>query len=244
MTHLYLIRHGEATTQMGESLHDYGLTPIGVRQVERLRDRLAATGEIAPDVFIASTLPRARQTAQIIAPAFKEMPILFDDEVQELHPGEAENMTVAEFREKFGGYTLDQNPFHPVSPGGETWGQFILRAGSALHRIINEHDGKNIVVVCHGGIIDAAFIYFLGMDTLRLPEVRFDTRNASITYWNKTAPFENRKARWRLVRYNDDMHVRGLEENFDIPWQAMPLPPYQKWFAAGRPQPSQSPAEK
>ncbi len=244
MTHLYLIRHGEATTQMGESLHDYGLTPLGVRQAERLRDRLAASGEITPDVFIASTLPRARQTAQIIASAFKEMPITFDDNVQELHPGEAENMTVAEFREKFGGYHLDEEPFRPVSPGGETWGQFVLRGGTALHRIITEHEGKTIVVVCHGGIIDISFIYFLGMESLRLPETRFDTRNTSITYWNKTAPFQNRKPRWRLVRYNDDMHVRGLEESLEIPWHEMPTPPYKKWSEAGRPQPTKPPTEQ
>ncbi len=243
MTHLYLIRHGEASTQKGESLRDNGLTALGVQQAERLRDRLAATGEIAPDVFIASTLPRARQTAQIIAPAFKNMPILFDDEVQELHPGVAENMTVTEFREKFGGYYLEENPFHPVSPGGETWGAFVLRGGTALHRILTEHEGKTIIVVCHGGIIDVSFIYFLGLETLRVPETRFDTRNTSITYWAKTSPSEKRKPRWRLVHYNDDTHVRGLEESRTIPWSELPVPPYRKWADTGHPQPTKAPTE-
>ena len=243
MTHLFLMGHREDTAQKGESLHDYGLTPLGVRQAELLRDRLAATGEIVPDVFIASTLPRARQTAQIIAPAFREMPIIFDDAVRELHPGEAEDMTVREFREKFGGYNLDREPFRPVSPGGETWGQFVLRGGTALHRIITEHEGKTIVVVCHGGIIDISFIYFLGMESLRLPETRFDTHNTSITYWNKTAPFQDRPARWRLGRYNDDMHVRGLEEAVEIPWQEMPVPPYKQWADTGR-QPTKAPTEQ
>ncbi len=243
MTQLYLIRHGEATTQMGVSLHDYGLTPIGVRQAERLRNRLAATGEIVPDVFIASTLPRARQTAEIIAPAIKT-PIIFDDEVQELHPGEAENMTVAEFREKFGGYNMDKDPFHPASPGGETWGQFVLRAGTALHRITTEYEGKTILIVCHGGIIDVSFIYFFGLETLTLPQTRFDTRNTSINYWRKgTLEGNTSSTRWRLVRYNDDMHVRGLEESVDIPWEELPVPPYKKWADAER-QPAQVPSEQ
>jgi len=244
MTHLYLIRHGEATTQMGQSLHDYGLTPTGIQQAERLRDRLAATGEIAPDVFIASTLPRARQTAQIIAPAFKEMPITFDDSVQELRAGVADNMSVAEFRATFGGYHLEDNPFHPVSPGGETWGEFVLRAGTALHRIITEHEGKTIAIVCHGGIIDVSFIYFLAMDTLRIPETRFDTRNTSITCWAKTALYTNSEARWRLARYNDDMHVRGLEESLEIPWSKMHIPPYKKWATSGQPQPTRPSTEQ
>lgn len=243
MTQLYLIRHGEATPQMGVSLHDYGLTPLGVRQAERLRNRLAATGEIVPDVFIASTLPRARQTAEIIAPAMKT-PIIFDDEVQELHPGEAENITVAEFREKFGGYNMDKDPFHPVSPGGETWGQFVLRAGTALHRITTEYEGKTILIVCHGGIIDVSFIYFFGLETLTLPQTRFDTRNTSISYWRKgTLEGNTSSTRWRLVRYNDDTHVRGLEESIDIPWQSLPVPPYKKWADAER-QPTQAPSER
>lgn len=243
MTHLYLIRHGEATTQAGVSLHDEGLTPLGVRQAERLRDRLQKTHEIVPDVFIASTLPRARQTAQIIAPAFNDMPVVFDEEVCELHPGVAEQMTVADFREQYGGYKLDVNPFQPVSPGGETWGQFILRAGTALNRIITEHEEKTIVVVCHGGIIDASFIYFMGLDSLTIPATRFDTRNSSITHWGKWASNSNRPSRWWLVRYNDDMHVRGLDADFEIPWQHMPIPPYKEW-SGGRWRPTAPPTEQ
>jgi probable phosphoglycerate mutase len=243
MTQLYLIRHGEATTQIGVSLHDEGLTPLGVRQAERLRDRLQGTHEIVPDVFIASTLPRARQTAQIIAPAFDNTPLLYDEQVQELYPGIAEQMTVAEFRERFGGYRLDEDPFHPVSPNGETWGQFVLRAGTALNRIITEHEGKTIVVVCHGGIIDVSFIYFLGLETLTTPTTRFDTRNTSITHWGKWTNNPKRPPRWWLARYNDDLHVRGLDANFPIPWSEMPTPPYKEW-AQARPQPTKPPTEQ
>ena len=72
MTHLYLIRHGESVANVQPIVAgmrgDVGLTERGVAQADRLRERLAQ-GEIAADVLIASTLPRARQTAEIIAPA-------------------------------------------------------------------------------------------------------------------------------------------------------------------------------
>ncbi len=97
-TNLYLIRHGEAVVNVkpivGDMRGDTGLTPLGVTQAERLRDRLAATGEISADVLIASTMPRARQTAEIIAPALG-LPILWDDDVQEMRSGEADGMTLA-----------------------------------------------------------------------------------------------------------------------------------------------------
>ena len=109
MTHLYLIRHGQAINVVQKTSGDPGLSPLGVKQAERLRDRLAASGEIATDVLITSTMLRAKQTAEIIAPALG-LPIIFDDEVQEQRPGEALNMSEEEFREKFGPVNLSRNP--------------------------------------------------------------------------------------------------------------------------------------
>lgn len=52
MTHL--IRHGDYIGQANGKLVDHGLSPLGVKQAELLRDRLAATGEIQADVLIGS----------------------------------------------------------------------------------------------------------------------------------------------------------------------------------------------
>ena len=47
-----------------------GLTELGRRQVTSLRDRLALTGELAgADALYASVLPRAIETAELLAPA-------------------------------------------------------------------------------------------------------------------------------------------------------------------------------
>ncbi len=75
MTHLYIIRHAESVLAHSQHIRDImtedALTPEGIRQAERLRDRLASTGEIAADALLASTYPRAYQTAEIIAPALQ-----------------------------------------------------------------------------------------------------------------------------------------------------------------------------
>ncbi|TMC21026.1 MAG: histidine phosphatase family protein [Chloroflexi bacterium] len=222
MTHLYLIRHGEATSQVQAAIRDDGLTPLGIRQAQRLRDRLATGREIVADVLIASTLPRARQTAEIIAPALG-LPIVFDDEVQEFRIGAAaENMSFKELEAKYGKPDFQEDPFHPATPDGENWPRFVLRVSTALDRITRQYEGKSIVIVCHGGVIDCSFIYFFGMDTLRMPRTHFYTQNTSITHWRKDAPYEvGRAARWRLVRYNDNLHVRDLDAPARIPWEAL-----------------------
>lgn len=241
MTNLYLIRHGEATSQTQDVLRDDGLTPLGVKQAERLRDRLAATGEIAADVLIASTLPRARQTAEIIQPALN-LPIIMDDEVQELRIGDAEGMHIDDFKEKFGGYNVEEYPFRPVATGAENWGGFVLRVATALDRIVHEHEGKTIVIVCHGGVIDNSFVYFFGLNSLTLPQARFFTYNTSITQWRKYKP-EGRTAHWRLVRYNDNLHVRDIDASVSIPWAELRLP-QPRGLRTKQEQSTVSPAEK
>ncbi len=232
MTHLYLIRHGEAVANVQPIIAgmrgDTGLTERGVAQAGRLRERLARTGEIAADVLIASTLPRARQTAEIIQPALG-LPIIFDDEVQELRIGEADGMTNGDAWAKFGRPDFDAEPLRPIAPGGDSWGSFTLRVGQALTRITREHAGKTIVVVCHGGVIDCSFVHFFHMPGMVLPPTDFHTRNTSITHWEHVQRRD--RMLWRLNAYNDIEHLHGLGVSEFVRWEdigpthpAVPVP--------------------
>src|SRR3954453_17465338 len=116
MTHLYLIRHGQAISAVENTVGNTRLSPLGIKQAERLRDRLAATGEIAADVLIASTMVRARETAEIIAPALG-LPIHFDDEVQEWRFPEDEALNVDAYIELFKKVPYDQKPFFQLISG-------------------------------------------------------------------------------------------------------------------------------
>jgi probable phosphoglycerate mutase len=220
-TNLYMIRHGEAVVNVkpivGGMRGDPGLTEHGVKQAESLRERLAAGREIAPDVLISSTLPRARQTAEIIAPALG-LPIIFDDEVQEMRVGEADGLPNSEAWARFGVPHIDRDAFHQIAPGGENWAQFMLRVGTALTRITREHTGKTIVIVCHGGVIDGSFIYFFGLSSLMPPQAGLYTHNTSITHWKQ---YETRygQQRWRLMGYNDCFHLRHVGINESLDWR-------------------------
>ena len=229
MTNLYLIRHGEAWANVQPILAgmqgDQGLTPRGVAQAEGLRDRLA-TGELKAEVLIASTLPRARQTAEIIQPALG-LPIRFDDEVHEIRIGEADGMNTEAAWAKYGRPDFDAHPLRPLSPGGESWGDFMLRIARALTRITEEHAGKSIVIVCHGGVIDGAFVHFFRMSGLVLPPTDFHTRNTSLTHWE----WVQRRGRglWRINSYNDITHLHTIGVTESLRWEdarppAAPVP--------------------
>jgi 2,3-bisphosphoglycerate-dependent phosphoglycerate mutase len=218
-TNLYLIRHGESESAVKHILGDLGLTPLGVTQAEHLRDRLAGTGEIAANVLISSTMKRAQQTAEIIAPALG-LPIIFDEEVEEMRVGEAEGMTDAQYRATFGNVNVQEDPFKPIAPGAESWVEFMLRMGRAMDRITHQYEGKTIVVVCHGGIIEGTFYYFFGLNTLRGPQAHFSTRNTSITHWQQSEP-KDRAPGWRLKKYDDDVHLRDIGTPVRIPWKEL-----------------------
>ncbi len=219
-TNLYLIRHGEAVCNVDGTLagmrSDVGLTELGMLQAQRLRDRLAATREIAADALIASTLPRARQTAEIIAPAL-DLPIILDDDAQELRPGEADGLSISEFVERYGPLSdFREDPYHPLVPGAESWGEFLARVGSFLYRIVREHTGKSVVVVCHGGVVDASLLIGLGVGATAPAPGQFHTRNTSITHWERERI--NGMDGWRLNRYNDNLHTLDIGAPEQLGW--------------------------
>ena len=225
-THLYLIRHGQAISAVEKSLEDTRLSPLGIQQAERLRDRLDATQEIHADVLISSTMNRARHTAEIIAPALG-LPIIFDEEIEEWRDGNYENMTQEERQGQFKKTPLSEWPYIRIAPGAETWAEFNLRMGTALNRITQKYDGKTIVIVCHGGIIDGSFQLFFGLSTLQFPHALLGgTRNTSITHWRKDASEEyGIQPTWFLEKYNDSMHLYDIKSPVRIPWKAISAKP-------------------
>ena len=206
-TTLVLVRHGESNVTVNRVIGGYrscsGLSELGRRQAERLRERLATTLELNADVLISSNFPRAIETAEAIAPAFGAPAIHIDPGFGEHDPGpEIDGMTFEQYVERFG--TPDwTDPNVEVFPGGETIAAFHGRVGAALASTLEVHRGKSIVVACHGGVVDATFRHLLR--TASTGSFELHTLNTSLTEF-ATAP----SGEWRLKRYNDAAHLHGL----------------------------------
>jgi probable phosphoglycerate mutase len=210
ITRLLLVRHGESVATVQRRLAGVrscrGLSPLGVEQAERLAARLAAGNERSIDVVVTSPLTRAMETAQILAPALKLEPVV-DPDWEEHRPGEVDGMRFDEIVSRYGSPAAGHDPDSRWWPGAETMREFRERVVGAVEGAVAAWPGKNILVSCHGGVIDVVFRHVLGLS----PEVTFDlwTLNTAITEFALDQR-PARDSRWRLVRYNDAAHLAGL----------------------------------
>lgn len=202
MTDLYLIRHGDSVDGVEDGkTRDFGLSPEGIGQAEKLRDRLTRTGEITADVFIVSPERRAHETAKIIAPALNQ-PITLDPDVEEWRSDDG-SLSSEEFMRRWREVPKAQKAYYRWIEGCENRMEFSLRVHSALNRILSTHAGKTIVVLSHGAFIQVAFMYFFGYGEAVLDRAAPEIRRTSITHWYKPDDQE----RWTLERANDYYHL-------------------------------------
>jgi probable phosphoglycerate mutase len=208
VTRLIYVRHGESNSTVARVIGGprtcSGLSDLGVQQAERLRDRWKESAEFEPDAVIASHFPRARQTAEIIAEAFGSPEIITDEGFGEHDPGpDCDGMTMDAFVERYGSSAWEDDPFGVTFPGGETLAAFHYRVGAALRRLIDERNGQTIVVVCHGGVIDA--VLRQALKTAPTGVFTLNTLNTSITELRLVA-----SNKWLMRRYGDSAHLAGL----------------------------------
>src|SRR3712207_4539444 len=80
LTQVILIRHGMSHHKIdgvvGGPHGSRGLTPRGCQQTARLAQRLVAEVQQAPATIYCSVLPRAVETAQILAQAWGSLPVV------------------------------------------------------------------------------------------------------------------------------------------------------------------------
>jgi len=208
VTRLVLVRHGESRATVDRIVAGHntckGLTDRGRLQAEALRDRLARTGELAATTrLVASLMERARETAEIIAPALGGLEVDQTCDVCEIHPGEeADGISWDDFEKRYGAF-FQRGPYRPWSPGGESWAEVNIRVGAALRTFAEEHEGETIVIACHGGVVEASLITLGGLPLVRPFDLFID--NTSLTEWQ--GRHVDGQLRWKLARLNDAAHT-------------------------------------
>jgi broad specificity phosphatase PhoE len=209
VTELYLVRHGEAVSNVEPVIagirSDRGLTELGHQQSALLEERLRAD-PIGADVLYVSTLRRAQDTGEYVARAL-QLPTRESDDLHEVRPGDADGLTLDEWRATADRDVPPSDPYQAFSPGGESWATFLLRAEAALLDLVGRHEGETVVAVCHGGILEASFHLAFGLGP-SARRVAFDPLNTGITHWRHRRGSEG-ESRWTLVTFNDAGHLAG-----------------------------------
>ena len=206
-TSVFIIRHGaydrRASAEGTEASCDFGLSELGHTQVQALRERLARTQDVKADALFCSTLPRALQTAELIAPALELKP----QPVPDLCEWESGNeiLGVEAFMAKFNELSASARRNYRFCSGFETIAEFTKRVQTKLHELVEAYRDKTIVLVVHGGVVEAAFHYFLGFGPGPFEGGYPAAGHTSITHWRKSSAREN----WVQEFANDTHHLRS-----------------------------------
>ena len=141
-------------------------------------------------------MPRARQTAEIIARGLPgHLALVEEPGIAEISVGEGDGLDWAEFVAHFGAVDWEKDPTALNAPGGESLVGFHARSVGMLEELISRHPNEQIVLVTHGGFIEQALKYLWGVPGSQrlLPRIE----NCSMT------EIEFGSERRRLLRYND-----------------------------------------
>jgi broad specificity phosphatase PhoE len=149
MTQLLLVRHGQSEwNALGrwQGRADPPLTELGRQQAFHAATRIGSV-----DLICASPLDRALHTARIISEQLGVGPVVVVPDLAERDAGEWQGLTRAEIEQQWPGYlATGRRP-----PGYEDQDELVARAHGALDLIAAEYDGAEVLVLTHGGVINA-----------------------------------------------------------------------------------------
>jgi broad specificity phosphatase PhoE len=151
MTTLLLARHGETDWNREfriQGSSDIELNELGLEQARALAQELE---HVELDAIYASDLTRARRTAEAVA-ATHGLEVRIDPRLRERSFGSWE------------GLTRDDIAAYPEGSGhdGETDDEVRERMLEAVQAIADAHPGEQVLIVAHGGSLNALWHHALG----------------------------------------------------------------------------------
>jgi probable phosphoglycerate mutase len=206
---LILVRHGDAYAGFGGVIGGpvgcVGLTPLGRRQAEALRDHLAESGRVRADLLLTSIIPRAIETADVIAPALGLEIHARECDLCEVHTGEADGLEWTAYAARYGSFDMESEPDRLFAPAGESWNTFHERVQKMLERIAQDYPDQTVVAVCHAGVIAASLRVLLGISP-RSAGAQLHASNTGLTEWE----YDTVRGRWMLHSFNEADHLLSL----------------------------------
>jgi alpha-ribazole phosphatase len=181
LSRILLVRHGQI--KLNEENRFWGktdvtLSDLGIRQSERLRDRLAAE---KINAIYTSTLSRTRMTAEIIASGHK-CSTTACDELNELNFGFIEGLTFEEIKQLYPELAEVLSGFNtpPQFPGGESLDELDNRVQKFLETLHQHKPEETILIVAHAGTLRLIVCHLLGIGMENWRKIRLDMASLSI----------------------------------------------------------------
>lgn len=205
---ILLVRHGVTDWNREgrwQGRLDPPLSGDGHREAALLGRRIADDPDLRPARIVSSTLARAAQTAEAISAA-TGVPVEPEPRLMEIGAGEWEGRTHDELEAtdgvRYRAWRSQASDTRP--PGGEATEEVVNRVREVLAAVAASTGPWPVALVSHGGILRV-----VGNVLFDLPGRwlwSFDVDNASVS-----AAIRLEDGRWRLERWNDTLHLLGLE---------------------------------
>lgn len=147
------------------------LLPEGIAQIKEAAKNLGLV-----DVIITSPFLRTRQTAEVIAETLGLDASVVEtvDAFKEWNPGpEFDDKSNDDF---FAAYDYD-NAYTYTPAGGESFADIVQRVGKAIVALEEKYQGKNILLVTHGGVLRATDFISQGVSADRFEYLNKDYKN-------------------------------------------------------------------
>ena len=180
MSRLLLVRHGDTELNSRERYWghtDIKLSEAGLRQAEKLRDRLA-TEKI--DVIYSSELQRASETAKIIA-SRHQLDVTTCAELRETNFGKIEGLTFDEVSRLYPELTqLWINwSLQLKFPDGESIDELNCRVSKFLDRLKKHAPDETILIVAHAGPLRLLVCRLLEIELQHWRQIRINLASLS-----------------------------------------------------------------
>ena len=181
MTKLFLVRHGNTRLNSTERFWgqtDVELGPDGIKQAEKLRDRLASEKF---DFIYVSPMRRATATAEIIA-SKHQLDVIPCAELSEINFGKIEGLTYQEIDRLYPELTKSWYTKTQIFryPGGESIKEVYRRVQKFVQRLDSHASEETTLIVAHSGTLKMLVCNLLGLGLQYSRRIRIDLASLSI----------------------------------------------------------------
>jgi probable phosphoglycerate mutase len=211
-TKLCLIRHGETSWNTERRLQGHTDIPLNTKGVLQARQMAQALKNIKLlfDVLYTSDLKRAADTANAIVELFG-VEAKVDIALRERHFGALQGLTIQEaplLQPVIWQAHIARDLEHELE-GGESITQFALRVQTTLDKIQEQHSGKTILLVSHGGTLD--MMYRIASKQALTTERVASVPNASLNWITHRQGDGWSVEKWADIRHLEDPALEGVD---------------------------------
>jgi broad specificity phosphatase PhoE len=210
---LYLLRHGETAWNAERRIQGVSQQPLNDIGAAQARALIPAFKGRPVEVVYTSPLPRARETADILAEGLGGLPVREEPGLAELDQGGLEGMVIPHIKDHYNAFWTEwrDHPADARPPGGETLPELQDRAWAAVEDIRARHPEGMVAAVSHNLAITTLLCRILDVEINSMRRIRQHNAAINLIEWDP-------EREWTVVTMNSLSHLNGSLSSEEKPY--------------------------